>query len=63
MTVQLRRPKQPVYMRWTIAVLCAWDARSGLGSQPQTLEPGPKTKIRNSCPTVALVVATGRRLL
>jgi|HubBroStandDraft_6_1064221.scaffolds.fasta_scaffold156995_2 hypothetical protein len=40
MTVELGRPKQPLYMRWTIAVLCAWDSGSGLGSQPQTLEPG-----------------------
>jgi len=42
MTVELQRPKQPVYMRWTIAVLCAWDAGSGLGSQPQRLERGSR---------------------
>jgi hypothetical protein len=29
-------------MRRTIAVLCAWDVGSGLGSQPQTLEPAPE---------------------
>ena len=40
MTVELRRPKQPVYMWWTHRGAVRVDAGSGLGSQPQTLEPG-----------------------
>lgn len=40
MTVELRRPKQPVYMGWTDRGAIRVDAGSGLGSQPQRLERG-----------------------
>ena len=42
MTVELRRPKQPVYTWWTHRGAVRVDAGSGLGSQPQTLEPAPE---------------------